>query len=132
MTHPTHSDAALDPSETTTTAVRENLARGRCAACEGGVEKLSVEQARPYLAALNGWTLDDAGALITRKINGKSFVNVIEIVNRIAALAEEQQHHPDLHVTGYRHLQVDLTTHAIGGLSHNDFIVAAQIDELLR
>jgi 4a-hydroxytetrahydrobiopterin dehydratase len=132
MTHPTDSDAASDSSEMAPNAVRETLVRARCAACEGGVDKLSIETARQYLAALDHWTLADTGDLITRKINGKSFVKVIEIVNRIAALAEEQQHHPDLHVTGYRHLQVDLTTHAIGGLSQNDFIVAAKIDELLQ
>ncbi|TWU17012.1 putative pterin-4-alpha-carbinolamine dehydratase [Allorhodopirellula heiligendammensis] len=90
-----------------------------------------METAREYLVALSSWQLDESSGSISRQIQGGSFVQVIDIVNRIAVLAEDQQHHPDLHVTGYRHLKVVLTTHAIGGLSENDFIVAAKIDELL-
>ena len=54
----------------------------------------------------------------------------IKIMNNIAALAEREQHHPDLHLENYRHLWVELYTHAIGGLSENDFIVAAKIDQI--
>ena len=54
-----------------------------------------------------------------------------EGMNRIADVAESEQHHPDLHLTGYRNVRIDLMTHAIGGLSENDFIVAAKIDEIL-
>jgi 4a-hydroxytetrahydrobiopterin dehydratase len=56
---------------------------------------------------------------------------MIEAVNRIAELAEAEGHHPDLHLTGYRNLKIELTTHAIGGLSENDFILAAKIDAIL-
>ena len=61
----------------------------------------------------------------------KNFVKMMECVNRIADLAEAEGHHPDLHLTGYRNLKIELTTHAIGGLSENDFILAAKIDALL-
>ena len=61
----------------------------------------------------------------------KNFVEVMGVVNQIAELAESDGHHPDLHITGYRQLKIDLTTHAIGGLSENDFILAAKIDQLL-
>ena len=54
----------------------------------------------------------------------------MRLVNRIAELAEADGHHPDLHITGYRNLKVDLTTHAIGGLSENDFILAAKINKI--
>jgi len=56
---------------------------------------------------------------------------MMECVNRIAELSEAEGHHPDLHMTGYRNLKIELTTHAIGGLSENDFILAAKIDALL-
>jgi 4a-hydroxytetrahydrobiopterin dehydratase len=56
---------------------------------------------------------------------------MIEAVNRIAELSEAEGHHPDLHLTGYRNLKIELTTHAISGLSDNDFILAAKIDALL-
>ena len=69
--------------------------------------------------------------MISRKITCKHFVEAMKLVNQVADVAEAEQHHPDLHLTGYRHLRIDLTTHAIGGLSENDFIVAAKIDELL-
>jgi 4a-hydroxytetrahydrobiopterin dehydratase len=51
-------------------------------------------------------------------------------LNRVAEIAEDEQHHPDLHLTGYRHVRIEITTHAIGGLSENDFILAAKIDEI--
>ena len=56
----------------------------------------------------------------------------MERVNRIAEIAESDGHHPDLHITGYRKLKIDLTTHAIGGLSENDFILAAKIDQVFE
>jgi 4a-hydroxytetrahydrobiopterin dehydratase len=54
----------------------------------------------------------------------------MELATAVGRLAEEEQHHPDLHITGYRNLRIDLTTHAIDGLSENDFILAAKIDAL--
>ncbi len=119
------------PDQTTPDQRRESLVQGRCTACEGGTEALPGEQARQYLEVLPKWELEESSGSISRQINGGSFVKVIDLVNRIADLAEEEQHHPDLHVTGYRHLKIVLTTHAIGGLSENDFIVAAKIDDML-
>lgn len=109
----------------------EALVGKRCQACEGGVAKYSREEAAAQLQQLgNLWQLSDDGLMISRKWKLKNFVAVMQLVNRIADLAEAEQHHPDLHVTGYRLLRVDLTTHAIGGLSENDFILAAKIDQL--
>lgn len=123
----------LPPSVNPLTAEqhRESLVSGHCTACEGGVEALPKATAQQYLGSLPNWELDESGTHIFRQVNGGSFVKVIDVVNRIAALAESQQHHPDLHVTGYRHLKIVLTTHAIGGLSQNDFILAAKIDKML-
>jgi 4a-hydroxytetrahydrobiopterin dehydratase len=55
----------------------------------------------------------------------------MELLNRVAEIAESEQHHPDLHLTGYRNVRIELTTHAIGGLSENDFILAAKVDQVV-
>ncbi|MCM2372983.1 4a-hydroxytetrahydrobiopterin dehydratase [Aporhodopirellula aestuarii] len=112
--------------------LRDSLVQGRCVPCEGGVEPIAGEQAQQYVQALTDWNLDETGTQISRKINTKNFARAVTLINQIADLAEEQAHHPDLHLTGYRHLQIVLSTHAIGGLSENDFIIAAKIDELLK
>ena len=78
------------------------------------------------------WTIDEDSNQIRRKLNCKTFAKAVSRINQIAELAQAEQHHPDLHLTGYRHLEIVLTTHAIGGLSENDFILAAQIDRLLE
>ncbi len=107
------------------------LQTSRCEPCEGGVEALTIEAAREQLAILNGWQLDEMGKSISKDWNTKNFVKALDFCNRIGALAEAEGHHPDLHLTGYRHVRVVITTHAIRGLSINDFILAAKIDALM-
>jgi 4a-hydroxytetrahydrobiopterin dehydratase len=85
---------------------------------------------RQYLAALPGWTLSADGKRIRREWRAKDFSTALDFFDRIGEIAEEQDHHPDLHLTGYRNVAVELATHAIGGLSENDFILAAKIDQL--
>ncbi len=107
------------------------LTSKKCQACEGGVAMYSRDEAVNQLKQIGDtWQLSDDGKLITRKWKLKNFVEAMKLANRIGELAEQEQHHPDLHITGYRQLRVDLTTHAIGGLSENDFILAAKIDQL--
>lgn len=110
----------------------ESLRAAKCLPCEGGVDKFDGDQAQQRLSATPLWSIDSDAKMISRKIDRKNFLQVVELVNLIARLAEDEQHHPDLHVTGYRHLTIDLTTHAIGGLSENDFILAAKIDQLIE
>lgn len=110
----------------------KELTKRRCAPCEGGVQPLSIEQSRSLLRELPQWRLSDDGESIVRQLVLRNFVEALELCNQIGQLAEEEQHHPDLHVTGYRKLRVELTTHAIGGLSENDFILAAKIDRLIQ
>lgn len=104
------------------------LTTRKCKPCEGGVDACSVEEARAQLAAIPEWQLLDDGKTIQRKWTFKNFAQALELFNQAAEIAESDQHHPDLHLTGYRHLAIELTTHAIGGLSENDFILAAKID----
>ena len=105
------------------------LSGKRCQACEGGVAKYTQDESMRQIKQLGGaWELSEDGKMISRKWKLKNFVQALEMANAIGRLAEEEQHHPDLHLTGYRFLRVDLTTHAIDGLSENDFILAAKID----
>ncbi len=106
------------------------LVQAKCTPCEGGVEAFSQEEAMQQVVVLNGWELSHDIKVISKSWNCKNFEKAIRFVNKIAELAEREQHHPDIHVTGYRHVKIDLTTHAIGGLSKNDFIIAAKIDQL--
>lgn len=109
----------------------EALRQKKCLPCEGGVETVTPQLAADYLKATPEWTIAEDNRSISRKTSCRNFVSAMQLLNQIAAIAESQQHHPDLHLTGYRHVRIDLTTHAIGGLSENDFILAANIDPLL-
>ena len=104
-----------------------------CQPCEGGVEPCELNHAKRQLVELDSdWELVDGGKKISRKFKLKNFVEAMRLLNAVADLAELEQHHPDLHLTGYRQVRVDLTTHAISGLSENDFIVAAKIDLVVK
>ena len=72
----------------------------------------------------------DDGTRIRRDFKLRNFRDAVKLVNNVAALAEREQHHPDLHLEGYRNLWIEIFTHAIGGLSENDFILAAKIDAI--
>lgn len=108
----------------------DELVRKTCVPCEGGVPPLPEETATAMLASVPGWELSAGGKRIRRSWVVKNYQAGIDFFNAVAALAEREGHHPDLHLEGYRDLSVELWTHAIGGLSENDFILAAKINEL--
>ncbi len=108
----------------------QQLAQKKCLPCEGGVPKYSAEQAAAQIGKLAGWRLTHDGERIRKDWVVKNFMAGIEFFNRVAQIAEDDGHHPDLHLEGYRKVAVELYTHAIGGLSENDFILAAKIDQL--
>ncbi|SRR6056297_2385108 len=108
----------------------EDLTSRQCKPCEGGVEPLAGDAAGELLQAIPAWELDADAQTISRKWKCKNFVEALEFLQKIGEVAEQEQHHPDLHLTGYNRVRVTLTTHAIGGLSENDFIVAAKLDRL--
>jgi 4a-hydroxytetrahydrobiopterin dehydratase len=108
-----------------------DLTAKKCKACEGGLETIGPQQARTLLKALTGWQLVDEGRRIQKKWEMKNFKAVMAFFNRVAELAEDEGHHPDLHLEGYCYARIELWTHAIGGLSENDFILAAKIDQLI-
>lgn len=111
-------------------SITTELAGKRCAPCEGGVPKLSKEQVEHYLSDLKGWKLTVDGQRIRREWRVKDFLVGLDFFNRVGKLAEDEGHHPDLHLVGYRNVAIEIWTHAIGGLSENDFILAAKIDML--
>src|SRR5262245_12705321 len=108
----------------------EELVRKKCVPCEGGVAALKRAEAEAQLKKLSGWRLAHDGQRIRKEWLVKNFMAGIEFFDRVAGLAEEEQHHPDLHLEGYRNVAIEIWTHAIGGLSENDFILAAKIDKL--
>ena len=108
----------------------EELVAQKCKPCEGGVEPYTPDEARVQLEKLPQWYLTHDGQRIRRDWTVKNFMAGIDFFNRVAQLAEQDGHHPDLHLEGYRKVSIELWTHAIGGLSENDFIVAAKIDQL--
>jgi 4a-hydroxytetrahydrobiopterin dehydratase len=112
------------------TQTAEDLIRKKCVPCEGGVEKFTPESAQEQLKGLAGWSTTSDGQRIRKKWVVKNFMAGMRFFEKVAALAEDEGHHPDLHLEGYRRLSIEIWTHAIGGLSENDFILAAKIDRL--
>ena len=104
-----------------------SLAGKRCLPCEGGVAALTEPEARRLHAEIPDWTLGDQR--LRRRFVFADFSAAMAFVVRMAMLAESEGHHPDFAVH-YRQVDVELWTHAVGGLSENDFILAAKIDEL--
>ena len=106
------------------------LADRTCKPCEGGAEPLPLSAATALLRDIPGWELVDGKAL-RRTVKCANFLDAVALIQKIAPVAEAEDHHPDLHLTSYRKLTIDLSTHAIGGLSENDFILAAKLNVLL-
>jgi 4a-hydroxytetrahydrobiopterin dehydratase len=104
----------------------------RCKPCEGGVQPLSRDEARKLMQQLRAeWQLADDARSIRSEWKFKNFYHTMSFVNALAHIANVEDHHPDLEV-GYGYCRVKFNTHAIGGLSENDFICAAKIDAVPR
>lgn len=101
-----------------------------CLPCEGFGKPLTRNDAGGLLRQVPGWELSADGKSILRRLQMKNFLAAIHLFQRIAQIAEGENHHPDLHLTGYRTVTLELSTHSLGGLTENDFIVAAKINEL--
>lgn len=106
------------------------LSEKRCLPCEGGVQPLTSKEAHDYLKQLHhNWKLNAAATQIERSYNFENYYFTMAFVNAVAWIAHQENHHPDLEV-GYNRCRICFSTHAIGGLSENDFICAAKIDRL--
>lgn len=104
-----------------------DLAKGKCKPCEGGVSPLTPDEIAQLLKQLKGW--DYVNGVITRTYEFKNYYQAMAFVNAAAWISHREDHHPDMTV-GYSKCRVDYMTHAINGLSENDFICAAKLDAL--
>lgn len=104
------------------------LHQKKCIPCEGYEKPLQAEQVARYLTQVDGWEVV-ANKKIRKNFKFKNFKEAMVFINQIANLAEEEQHHPDIYIF-YNLVSIELHTHAISGLSENDFILASKIDKL--
>ena len=113
--------------------MNEVLRSHKCLPCEGGVKPLSPKEIKGYLASLSGrWRYVAKEKAIRADYKAGDFAAAVKMIQKIARVAERENHHPDVHLTKYRYLSLALSTHAIGGLSVNDFILASKINVVLR
>jgi 4a-hydroxytetrahydrobiopterin dehydratase len=107
-----------------------NLLEQKCVPCEGGVDPMTKADAEAMLLFhVKDWVLSQDAKSISKKFEFKNFAEALAFVNKVGAIAESEGHHPDIEL-GWGKVNITLTTHAIGGLSQNDFIVAAKINNI--
>lgn len=104
-----------------------NLTEKKCKPCEGSVPAMTEAQANGLLKQVPSWKIKDWK--VTKEFKFKNFLEAMEFVNKVAEIAEQEQHHPDISIS-YSKVSIETWTHAINGLSENDFILAAKIDEI--
>ncbi|MGH8016575.1 MAG: 4a-hydroxytetrahydrobiopterin dehydratase [Candidatus Zixiibacteriota bacterium] len=108
----------------------DSLAHKKCEPCKG-IPPLGRAQFEPLLKQINNWSAVNDQRIV-REFKFKNFKQALEFVNKLGAIAEEQQHHPDILLYGWNKVKVTYWTHDIGGLSMNDFIMAAKTDRILQ
>ena len=103
----------------------------KCIPCEGNEKPFSEKEARKYLKEVRMWKLEKNKVFkISREIKFRNFVSAMKFVNKVAGLAEREHHHPDMMIYSWNRLKITIYTHAIKGLSENDFILAAKINKI--
>ena len=105
------------------------LKNQKCQACSGNTPKFDEKQISDNLSKLNSWSVNDEQKMIYKKFNFKTFKQALNFTNKVGDIADLEGHHPDISL-GWGYSLVMLHTHAIQGLSINDFIIAAKIDEI--
>ena len=106
------------------------LTAKKCVPCEGIGKAFTRVEAQGRMNEIPDWFLSDDAKSIYREYIVKDFVAAVDFINAIAPVAEAENHHPDIHLTGYRKVRIDLNTHALGGVTENDLILAAKISAL--
>lgn len=107
-----------------------DLARKKCVPCEGGEKPFMRSEAEHYLKQVDNWNLiKDKTFKIQKNFKFKNFKEALEFVNKVGEIAESEGHHPDISF-GWGRVKITLFTHALNGLSENDFILAAKIDKI--
>jgi len=108
----------------------ESLTNKKCVPCEGIGKAYTLQEVRSRLGEVPEWGMGQDGKSIEKTFSLKNFVACVDLINKIKDIAEDEMHHPDLHLTRYKHLRVVLYTHALGGVTENDLIMAAKINQL--
>lgn len=106
------------------------LSEKNCVPCEGGVKPFTRQEAKRYLKQVNGWFI--VRKEIEKEFKFKDFKEALGFINKVGDIAEEEDHHPDIYLHSYKRVKITLSTHAIKGLSENDFILAAKIDKIVE
>ena len=106
-----------------------DLTQKKCVACEGGVKPMDKMETTAMLKHVKGWAPGEDGRSIVKQFSFHNFLEAMDFANKVAPLAEREGHHPDLCIS-WGKVVIELSTHAIRGLSENDFILAAKIDQL--
>lgn len=106
-----------------------NLLNKKCIPCEKKTKPLSKKEAKVFMKEISDWEFDKKYRKISKEFIFEDFISSILFVNKISQIAEEEGHHPDIHIS-YNKVFIEISTHAIKGLSENDFILAAKIDHI--
>ncbi|MDA9152925.1 4a-hydroxytetrahydrobiopterin dehydratase [Candidatus Pelagibacter sp.] len=111
-----------------------DLIKKKCVPCEGGVIPFNISEIHKYQKKVDGWDVSKEQKeifFLKKKFNFKNFLESQKFVNSVGKISEEEGHHPDI-LFGWGYAEIKITTHAIEGLSENDFILAAKIDQLIN
>tara|TARA_Y100000589_G_scaffold278489_1_gene274004 strand:+ start:295 stop:639 length:345 start_codon:yes stop_codon:yes gene_type:complete len=111
-----------------------DLINKKCVPCEGGALPLDISEIHKYQTKVDGWNIikDDKDIyLLEKKFIFKNFLESQNFINNVGKISEEEGHHPDISF-GWGYARINITTHAIAGLSENDFILAAKIDKIIN
>lgn len=107
----------------------QDLTKQKCVPCEEGGKSLPMDEVKEYLRQTRDWFLIDQ--TIKRSFTFSNFKEAMEFVNKVAKLAESEDHHPDIFIHNYKKVDITLSTHAVKGLSVNDFVMAAKINQII-
>ncbi len=111
-----------------------DLFNKKCIPCEGGVLPFDVSEIHKYQKKVDGWDILKSNKeifFLYKKFSFKNFFESQKFINKVGIISEEEGHHPDI-TFGWGYAEIQITTHAIKGLSENDFILAAKIDQIVN
>ena len=111
-----------------------DLSQKKCKPCEGGISALDISEIHKYQKKIDGWEVKSNEKKIyflEKKFKFKNFLNSQKFINEVSQISENEGHHPDI-LFGWGYAKIKITTHAIEGLSENDFILAAKIDKIIN
>lgn len=108
------------------------LTKHHCVPCEGGTKPLTRAEFEVYLPQVSDWNVTEHDHALAKEFTFKNFAEALAFINKVGGIAESEGHHPDINLHDWKYVSIYLTTHAIKGLSINDFVLASKIDLLLK